>query len=63
MWAWLVRAPDESARARMRNVDAGVVWGLYMAALVVASVSTLMAVTFSLTTLVEALTSHIDDQP
>jgi hypothetical protein len=43
-----------------RNFDTGVVWGLYMSAVVVASVSTLLAVIFSLTTLAASLTSHID---
>lgn len=43
-----------------RNFDTGVVWGLYMSAVVVASVSTLLAVILSLTTLAEALTSHIE---
>lgn len=43
-----------------RNFDTGVVWGLYMSAVVVASASTLLAVIFSLTTLAEALTSHIE---
>lgn len=44
----------------MRNFDAGVVWGLYMSAVIVASLSTLLAITFSLTTLAEALTTRIE---
>lgn len=44
----------------MRSFDAGVVWGLYMSAVIVASLSTLLAVTFSFTTLAELLTTRID---
>jgi len=43
-----------------RNFDAGVVWGLYMSALIVASVSTLLAVMFTFTTIVDSLTTHMD---
>jgi hypothetical protein len=48
--------------AAVRNFDAGVVWGLYMSAVIVASMSTLLAITFSFTTLAEALTSRIDNE-